>query len=107
MKQFFQSQSWLEENKNNYELYNTVNKMLDNTIDAIGQTIFNVAYTNFMEAKRLVNEKCTRDMIKFPCTNDGIRRSDDDTDCYSEDWGCGYSCIDKLYHNATIGRGLR
>ena len=69
--------------------------MLDNTIASIGKERFNTACDAFIEAKKVVNEKCTN--IKFPCTEDGVRLKDEETDCYKEDWGCGHNCIDEIY----------
>lgn len=102
MKHFLQSEPWLDDNKNNYLFYNAVNRTLDRTIAAIGFLKFNHALRNFMLAKKLVNEECTTDVVKFPCTKDGIKLREMDTDCYKEDWGCGYACIDGLMKNFTL-----
>ena len=69
--------------------------MLDNTIASIGKERFNTACDAFIEAKKVVNEKCTN--IKFPCAEDGVRLKDEETACYKEDWGCGHNCIDEIY----------
>ena len=87
------SPTWYARNYEDYLLYKAANRSLDLTIDSLGRQRFEEAlaqYENMMKgAKVCENETIT------PCTSEGVYLSK--TDCYAEDFGCGYPCLDRLF----------
>ena len=97
------------------------NRSLDKTIDeTIGRDKFNQVYTTYRHALQLAQERCAPEVVA-PCTGGGIlressssssllhqydnnmtntvlgqRRKYADTDCLSNDAGCGYMCLDDV-----------
>lgn len=50
----------------------------------------------FQPAKRKVSQACTLENVKFPCSVDGVKRGNNDTDCLLLfDMGCGFDCVDR------------
>jgi len=95
MAQFFESDDWQKAIRNDVALYQAVNRSLDYTIDAIGRPKFDRALKDFLEAKELVQSRCASE-AKFPCTKDGTKRPNDETNCYADDNGCGFTCMDQV-----------
>lgn len=90
------SDVWYAINYGDYLLYHAANRSLDQTIDAIGQNRFHQALQQYREAQRLVEAECHNKTF-HQCSFDGQVQADKALeDCYAEDSGCGYRCIDEL-----------
>jgi len=95
--EYLSSDEWFQHNHGDYMLYSAVNQSLDLTIKAIGRTKFLVALNRFREIKAIADDYCE---YKSPCIGEGEYRPRNEvgSKCYVEDWGCGYECLDELFH---------
>jgi hypothetical protein len=91
------SDEWYAMNYGDYMLYHAANDSLDRTISsAIGHAKFDVALRRYQDAQRLIETEC-HDKTLTQCSSTGVVQTDKAADdCYTEDSGCGYKCIDDL-----------
>jgi len=76
-------------------LYESANRSLDKTIDALGRDEFELLLQKYRRDKAAVDEACSSaEMLKLPCLDDGKKRPREDVDCMLDDMGCGMGCID-------------
>jgi len=69
---------------------------LDLTIEAIGRERFDEALERFKALKQRAVKKCAAEAV-FPCSRNGTPQPKEAaSNCYSDDMGCGYMCLDKL-----------
>ena len=83
---------------NNYDylLHAAVNRSLDMTIDRLGRNRVEQEVSKHMELQNTANKVCQKEAY-FPCSKDGKRQTNlAKTNCYHQDWGCGYPCLDRL-----------
>ena len=97
-EQFLRSDRWKEVSKLEQMVYDAVNRSIDVTIDnVIGRDAFNVRLQEFVRAKTLTQDSCSKSVV-MTCTADGkINAGRKRSVCYSGDIGCGHLCIDKLF----------
>lgn len=96
MKEIFESAEWFSKVEYDMALHIAVNKSLDLTIEkAIGRDRFDRALQDFQNAQLIAREHCNAEAT-YPCSPGGERRSDNETDCYWGDAGCGYPCVDRV-----------
>ena len=98
MEKYFETKRWYDINAGDFLLYETANRSLDKTIQRIGKDKFDAALSRFLELKAKA-AKC-ESVVKFPCEQ-GILLSNVTNECYMDDFGCGYPCLDELYMNET------
>ena len=104
MHEVFESHEWLSKNEYEMALHVAVNKSLDLTIDErIGRNRFEKVLAEYQHLQQLVRRRCEEE-AKYPCTAEGKRRNDDETDCYWGDAGCGFPCIDRVVAEFKLGR---
>jgi len=97
MERYFASSRWKNKIHNNLALYEAVNRSLDLTIDSIGKTKFDGVLHDYLTAKKLATNAC-HSSAKFPCSEDGKKRKYEETNCYLNDFGCGYECLNDFFH---------
>ncbi len=96
VKQYLESDEWQAVNYGDYLLYAAVNRSLDLTIERLGKERFAAALTTYRNAKQKVDERCMFE-THFPCTDNGtVQVEFSKRNCYKDDEGCGYPCIDRL-----------
>lgn len=101
MKKYFKSNFWYVRNAADFLLFMAVNQSLDNTIQQIGSDKFEKALTEYRNILPLAQEKCTPFRV-FPCSPNGtLQRKRSSKNCYFDDCGCGYKCLDSFYNNYT------
>jgi len=81
-------------------LHRAVSRSLDMTIDAVGRTEFETALQKFRAAQASVSEACS-EQVRYPCSAEGQKRLENETDCIANDWGCGFDCIDRNLADAA------
>ena len=98
---YLKSDEWYAKQYGDYLLLEVVNQSLDKTIDeVIGRPKFQHALNEFLQLKARANQQCGGTAI-FPC---GIDQSGkvvpqielSKQNCYQNDWGCGYPCLDTV-----------
>lgn len=82
-------------------LYHAANRSLDLTIEYLGRDAFEMRLSEFRHVKRIVDQECGT-VVRFPCTRDGVRRTDQDTDCLVSDLGCGFQCMDGVFSRMKL-----
>lgn len=102
MKEHFASDAWTNLMRPEIALFEAVNRSLDLTIDSLGRPAVQARVIRYREAMAVVNEQCTSDTIKMPCTRDGVRRTENETDCYFQDLACGMDCLDQVANNFKL-----
>ena len=71
-------------------------KSLDLTIVRLGQERFQTALKEYQRWKERERQYCAA-RVQFPCSSDGVPQLEvSEKDCYSNDFGCGYPCIDEM-----------
>jgi hypothetical protein len=96
IKNYVKSSHW-KENVTlwDLELYKAVNRSLDLTIDEIGRNKFEHQLKRFRHAQEIVQTRC-KDEAEYPCTPEGDRLVEHQTNCLYRDSGCGYPCLDRM-----------
>lgn len=93
-KEYLSSTSWWAQNYGDLLLHQAASMSLDRTIAEIGVDVFNEALEKFRSMMKTAAETC---QPVFPCSSDGTDQSiEAEDDCYFEDIGCGYPCLDTL-----------
>jgi hypothetical protein len=85
-----------------YVLNAFANRALDATIDTLGRELVGKEIQKHRRLKELVAEHC-RDEVIFPCSDDGEWQSGYATNCYENDIGCGYPCINRFLDHYERG----
>jgi hypothetical protein len=96
---FLSSPAFYAANYEDYLLYKAANKSLDLTIEWFGRDNFEKALSTYQLMMKEALE-CEKEAI-FPCSPEGIHRNQTETNCYVNDWGCGYPCLDRKF--GTVG----
>ena len=77
-------------------LYHIVNRSLDKTIDMLGSGRVQAEAKHIRMVQEFVDARCQDEAI-FPCSENGtLQRKASENDCYWEDSGCGYKCVDRV-----------
>jgi len=94
---FLASDEWRARQAADYTLYAAANQSLDATIERIGRARFDKAMAEHRRLLRLVAEAKCAETAVFPCSSTGRRqRRAAAKDCYMNDSGCGYRCLDRV-----------
>jgi hypothetical protein len=103
VKEYLRSKEWLAQNYGDTLLHMTVNKSLDMTIDqTIGRSAYQRKLAEYKRLKELDLEKCAPHTI-LPCSKDGVNQVGPSRhNCYTEDYGCGYPCIDQMLRDDSL-----
>jgi len=94
MGEYFDSPAYRERVHWDELVHRAANRSLDLTIERLGRDDFERNLARFRRAKVAVAEACAS--VRFPCTAAGVRRNDEETDCFRGDIGCGFDCIDSI-----------
>jgi hypothetical protein len=79
-----------------YELYEIVNRTLDDTIRVLGYDRVQKHAERLRFLQHVAEEQCQSKAV-FPCSSNGTRQHDlSKKDCYLYDSGCGYRCVDRV-----------
>jgi hypothetical protein len=94
VRNYFESTEWFAQNYGDYLLYQAANLSLDRTIISIGLDVFSRALKDLRSLLRQASETCHP---FFPCSSNGTEQyAASQENCYNEDIGCGYPCLDEL-----------
>ena len=98
MSNYLSSNEFYNNNMGDFLLYEAANKSLDNTIhNVIGIETFTTAYNEFLDLKLLIKDTCGK-LDLSPCSQNGTLQLDvSSKNCYIDDFGCGYKCLNDLY----------
>ena len=89
------SKEWYSKNYGDYLLLEATSQSLDLTIDAIGRKRFNKALDALDRMKKLIDKECANRVI-WPCAPNITQIEESKKNCYAEEYGCGYPCIDEF-----------
>lgn len=96
VQEYLESDEWQAVNYGDYLLYAAANQSLDLTIELLGRGRFDEALRLYRQAQQVVDQECSS-QTHFPCSKNGTAQWKlSKSDCYSDDEGCGYSCVDRL-----------
>jgi hypothetical protein len=89
-----ESTEWFAQNYGDYLLYQAANQSLDMTIWRLGLDVFSKALKEFRSTLKRAHETCHP---VFPCSSNGTDQYEaSQENCYFDDIGCGYPCLDEL-----------
>jgi len=108
VEEYTTSDEWYAINYGDYLLYDAANDSLDLTISYIVETVgrdrFDKALESLRNAHRLVSKECSG-RTYTQCSSSGeVQLEKSLGDCYTEDSGCGYRCIDEISQREGWGR---
>ena len=92
---YLKSPIWIQKNYADYMLHQIVNKSIDLTIDVMGKEKFKKALEQFRALKDRAAVQCASAPI-LPCSSSGQYQLESAENCYFEDIGCGYDCLDTV-----------
>jgi hypothetical protein len=103
VKEYLESRAWIAQNYGDILLHMIVNKSLDMTINRVlGRENFKRKMIEYKRLKALDLEYCASTTI-LPCDKDGKSQiTASRQNCYSEDFGCGYPCVDRMIKNDQL-----
>ena len=93
IRQFLESEYWLEVTKWDNLLYAAANRSLDLTIERLGKATFTEHLSKFRYAQNVAQKKCRAQDV-FPCTSTG--QLNPHSSCLWSDSGCGYACLKEV-----------
>ena len=96
VKQHLQSQEWYAKNYGDYLLHAVANLSLDATIATLGRTEVELALQEYHRLKSKAEMLCSNTTIYHCSSNGTIQTHLSALNCYEDDSGCGYPCIDKM-----------
>jgi hypothetical protein len=95
VQEYLQSREWRARNYGDYLLYYAVQASLNATIQHYAHA-FQQARNEYRTLVQAVTMAC-RNQTMFPCSDHGQDQSErSKSNCYHDDEGCGYPCIDKF-----------
>jgi len=98
IQEYLSSEKWYEMYAGDDILYKAANRSLDLTIEKIGRLKFQQALSKFLDIKYNIQYAC-KDIDVNPCTQNGVLQMNvSRTNCYLDDFGCGFKCIDRNYY---------
>jgi len=104
----FQSQEWKAKNYGDYLLHKAVSLSLDRTItEQLGQDRFDQTLHEYRRLKSKAKALCSDETFSHCSPTGEIQRDVSAENCYGDDSGCGYPCIDRmlLTESEPTGRG--
>jgi hypothetical protein len=102
VKRFLESDEWRARNYGDYLLHAAAIQSLDLTIERLGRVAFETRLVEYHRLKRKARNVCANATI-LPCSAKGVpqKRRLSKRNCYGDDGGCGYACIDEMLANET------
>jgi len=103
VQKYLDSNAWNSQNFGDVLLHMIANRSLDLTIDqSIGRKEFERKLEEYKRLKALDQEICAPTTI-LPCSKDGKNQVGSSREnCYAEDYGCGYPCIDRMLKDEKL-----
>jgi hypothetical protein len=103
VKTYLESKAWLAQNYGDILLHKVINKSLEKTIDQVfSRSAFEEKLKEYKRLKALDMQLCLPTTI-LPCSKDGINQvGPSRQNCYKEDYGCGYPCINAMLRNQSL-----
>jgi hypothetical protein len=96
MREFFETNEWAEIVYWDDIFYRMANQSLDKTIDeTLGRKRFELQLQTFRSVLTVARTRCLKTAV-FPCSPNGTRIPDNETDCIWRDSGCGYHCLNQV-----------
>jgi hypothetical protein len=91
-----QSDEWYAKNYGDYLLHAAAHASLDRTIRRLGRDRFQQALTAYRQLQTLAAQHCANQTVHHCSATGQPQRHLSKQNCYSDDSGCGYPCIDEL-----------
>ena len=93
----FQSMEWKAKNYGDYLLQEAASQSLDRTIaETLGNDRFQRALQRYQRLKASANGRCANETLSHCSPTGKIQRHLSAQNCYADDSGCGYPCIDRM-----------
>jgi hypothetical protein len=93
----FQSMEWRAKNYGDYLLQEAASQSLDRTIaETFGHDRFHRALQRYQRLKSKANALCANETLSHCSSTGEIQRHLSTQNCYADDSGCGYPCIDRM-----------
>jgi hypothetical protein len=93
--EYLESEEWYAKNYGDYLLHAAADISLNRTIERLGVG-FSRSLQEYGRLKRKAEQICANQTV-YHCSADGKpQRHLSKQNCYSDDSGCGYPCIDKM-----------
>ncbi|KAG7345527.1 galactose-3-O-sulfotransferase [Nitzschia inconspicua] len=93
MKRFVSTKEWRKQIQWDNAFYAAANRSLDMTIDLLGRETVEKKVELYRWAQSLVKDRCAGE-ARLPCSNSGVKRQPNETNCLFSDSGCAYECLD-------------
>jgi hypothetical protein len=105
VKQFLESDEWKARSYGDYLLHAAAILSLELTIERLGRAPFETRLAEYRRLKQKAREVCVNATF-LPCSAKGKPQTHlSKQNCYGDDSGCGYPCIDELLANETKHAG--
>jgi hypothetical protein len=92
-----QSTEWMAKNYGDYLLQAAANQSLDRTIvETLGRDRFRETLQRYQRLKSKATTRCTNETFSHCSPTGEIQRDLSAQNCYADDSGCGYPCIDRM-----------
>jgi hypothetical protein len=93
---YLESPEWYAKNYGDYLLHAATHISLNRTIERLGVVRFSRSLHEYRRLKSKAEQRCANQTV-YHCSVDGKpQRHLSKLNCYSDDSGCGYPCIDKM-----------
>jgi len=93
---------WYAKNYGDYLLHAAALKSLDLTRERLGRDRFERTLQDYRRLKAAVNERCSNETIGHCSAKGEVQRALSTLNCYSDDSGCGYPCIDRMLAEEAV-----
>jgi hypothetical protein len=101
VKQFLESDEWKARSYGDYLLHAAAIQSLDLTIERLGRAAFEMRLVEYHRLKKKARNVCANATF-LPCSVKGVPQKNlSKYNCYGDDSGCGYPCIDEMLANET------
>lgn len=91
-----ESTEWYAKNYGDYLLHAAALSSLDLTIERLGRQRFNTMLQQYQHLKSKSRQLCSNETLSHCSSTGQVQRHLSEKNCYSDDSGCGYACIDRM-----------
>jgi hypothetical protein len=99
-----QTGRWRARNYGDYLLYAAAVKSLDLTISRLGRVAFETRLGEYRRLKKQAKAMCANATVSHCSAEGKLQRHLSRENCYADDSGCGYACIDKMLASNQTGK---
>jgi hypothetical protein len=91
-----ESTEWYAKNYGDYLLHAAALSSLDLTIERLGRQQFNSKLKQYQHLKAKSRRLCANETLSHCSSTGTVQRHLSEKNCYLDDSGCGYACIDRM-----------